>query len=98
MVRVFHGTDFLTLKISKAFYLFVCCHDTEALVCISQKLVATVIVDLLHELHKLWIVHMLTHLINAVKECRHIKYCSILHESYLRRSVLHYKRYISILA
>ena len=98
MIRVFHGPDFLTLKISKAFYLFVCCHDAEPLVCIAQKLIAGVIVDLLHELHKLWIVHMLTHLINIVKKCGHIKYCGILHESDLRCSVLHYKWDISILA
>ena len=87
MITVFHSTDLLTFKVCKAIDWFVCAHDTETLVCHTEKMIAAV---------EFRVIDLLTTVVKRIKNTWKIKDCQVTHERNLRCSILHDKRDISI--
>ena len=89
LVWVFHGTDLLSLKIREILHRLVAGHDAEPLICVSEKLKSRFSVRLLYQLHKVSVVHGLSHGVDILKHAWHVEYRRIIDKVYLRRRILH---------
>ena len=96
MIAVFHSTDLLTFEICEAIDWFVCAHDTETLVCHTEKMIAAVGVNITDQAVEFRVIDLLTTVVKRIKNTWKIKDCQVTHERNLRCSILYDKWDISI--
>ena len=98
MIGILHCADLLSLEILHRVNCFVCCHDTETLVRVSQQFIAAFFVDFLDLFHEVFIVYMYPDVLYVVEKAGHIKDSNVGQECDLGSGVLHDKRNVSVLA